>query len=201
MADRVAYLYFVGRLAVASERYKEADESLAEAYDRCARTASSNLRAILEYWVPVRMLLGSVPSARSLKEHSLEHYVDVAAAVRTGDVARLDAALARDQAHFIRVGTYIVLERLRLCAYRTLVKKCHLIARLETPGKEHQIKVATMLTALASLGVETDLDEVECVLANLIFRKAVRGYISHAQRVVVLSKAKPFPGLQEIAWG
>lgn len=113
---------------------------------------------------------------------------------------RLEEALVCHQAHFIKAGTYIIVERLKLCAYRTLFKKVHLLAKEDNPGKEHQIKVATMLAALTSLGVETDLDEVECVLANLVFRKAVRGYISHSQRVVVLSKQKAFPSLSEISW-
>lgn len=34
-----------------------------------------------------------------------------------------------------------------------------------------------------SQGVALDMDEVECVAANLIFRKYVRGYISHKNKV------------------
>ena len=40
-----------------------------------------------------------------------------------------------------------------------------------------------------------DIDEVECVVANLIFRKFIKGYISHKSRVVVLAKNAPFPPL------
>ena len=36
-----------------------------------------------------------------------------------------------------------------------------------------------------------DIDEVECVVANLIFRKFIKGYISHKSRVVVLAKNAP----------
>jgi DNA-binding TFAR19-related protein (PDSD5 family) len=35
--------------------------------------------------------------------------------------------------------------------------------------------------------------QVECVLANLIYNGHVKGYISHKQRVLVLSKTNPFP--------
>lgn len=34
-----------------------------------------------------------------------------------------------------------------------------------------------------------DMDEVECVLANLIYRKYIKGYMSHQHKVVVISKA------------
>jgi hypothetical protein len=44
-------------------------------------------------------------------------------------------------------------------------------------------------------GVEMDMDEVECVAANLIYRKFVKGYISHKSKVMVVAKAEPFPPL------
>lgn len=36
------------------------------------------------------------------------------------------------------------------------------------------------------------IDELECILANLIFQNSIKGYIAH-KRCVVLSKADPFP--------
>ena len=49
--------------------------------------------------------------------------------------------------------------------------------------------------ALAWQGVEIDLDGVECIAANLIYRKLVKGYLSHQHRIAVLSKQDPFPRL------
>ena len=49
------------------------------------------------------------------------------------------------------------------------------------------------------MGVEMELDECECVLANLIFRKFIRGYLSHKMRVLVLSKSGAFPPLASVA--
>jgi hypothetical protein len=43
------------------------------------------------------------------------------------------------------------------------------------------------------LGMPIDLDEVECILANLIFKQYIRGYLSHEKRILVLSKKEPFP--------
>lgn len=36
------------------------------------------------------------------------------------------------------------------------------------------------------------MDEVECIAANLIFRKYVRGYISHKAKVMVVAKVRRF---------
>lgn len=53
--------------------------------------------------------------------------------------------------------------------------------------------------ALAWQGVDMDMDGVECVVANLIYRKFVKGYLSHQHRVAVLSKQDPFPPLASVA--
>jgi hypothetical protein len=44
-----------------------------------------------------------------------------------------------------------------------------------------------------------EMDEVECLVANLIYRGYVKGYISHSKRVLVLSKANPFPALNTVS--
>jgi hypothetical protein len=46
--------------------------------------------------------------------------------------------------------------------------------------------------------VEMDSDELECMLANMIFRGFVKGYIAH-NRAVVLRKESPFERLSEVA--
>ena len=44
-----------------------------------------------------------------------------------------------------------------------------------------------------------DMDEVECMVANLIYRGYVKGYISHSKKTLVLSKANPFPDLKTVS--
>jgi hypothetical protein len=38
-----------------------------------------------------------------------------------------------------------------------------------------------------------ELDEIECVLANLVFQGKIKGYLSHEKRTLIVSKADPFP--------
>ena len=47
--------------------------------------------------------------------------------------------------------------------------------------------------ALQWQGQEVDQDEVECLVANLIARSLIKGYISHNMRTAVLSKVDAFP--------
>lgn len=59
-------------------------------------------------------------------------------------------------------------------------------------GSKHQLPLETLLAALRVNGTDMSMDELECILANLIFQGNIKGYIAH-RRCVVLSKADPFP--------
>ncbi len=43
--------------------------------------------------------------------------------------------------------------------------------------------------------------ELQCLLANLIYRKFIKGYIAYKQRVVVLAKVDPFPPMAAVQLG
>jgi hypothetical protein len=60
------------------------------------------------------------------------------------------------------------------------------------------VPLGLLQRGLSWLGVDMDLDEVECVLVNLIYRKYIKGYISHKSRVLVLSKQGAFPALSTV---
>lgn len=48
-------------------------------------------------------------------------------------------------------------------------------------------------------GSEMEPIEIECVLATLISRRLVKGYISHEKQVLVLlKKGNPFPPISEV---
>ena len=38
-------------------------------------------------------------------------------------------------------------------------------------------------------------EEAECLVANMIYKGFMRGYISHEKQMVVLAKTDPFPSL------
>jgi hypothetical protein len=68
-----------------------------------------------------------------------------------------------------------------------------LFKRIHKILDKHQISLNYVAKAFKWMGMPIDLDEVECIVANLIFRGFIRGYLSHAKRVLVLSKRDPFP--------
>lgn len=52
--------------------------------------------------------------------------------------------------------------------------------------------------ALKWSGVEMDADEVECIVANLIAKGYIKGYLSHKLQTLVVSKERAFPPLREV---
>ena len=50
--------------------------------------------------------------------------------------------------------------------------------------------------ALAWQHIALTMDEVECMVANMIYRGYVKGYIAHARHILVCSKVAPFPPLK-----
>ena len=79
-----------------------------------------------------------------------------------------------------------------LCALRS-----HTFHASETAdvASKHQLPLETLLAALRVNGTDMSMEELECILANLIFQQNIKGYIAH-KRCVVLSKADPFPKVQ-----
>lgn len=190
LAQRVTYKYFVGRKAMFDSDYKKADEYLTFAYTNCHRERRSNLRSILLYLVPVKMLLGQLPPRPLLQSHKLSQFIEVSDAVRSGNVCLLNKALTEHEKFFIQTGTYLILEKLRAITFRTLFRKVGQI--LET----HLIPLKQLVSVLQAQGVtDIDMDETECIVAGLIYAGAIRGYISHQHKTLVISKVNAFPAM------
>jgi hypothetical protein len=46
---------------------------------------------------------------------------------------------------------------------------------------------------------DIDLDETQCIIANLIFENKIKGYISNSHNKLVISKQNAFPSLAAIS--
>ena len=193
-SHRVTYSYYAGRLSVFHDDFDAARRHLSYALEHAHRGAGGNRRRILQYLVPVRMLSGSLPSSGLLEQHGLvREFAGAAAAIRTGDLEGFDAALRDNFDGFVRAGTYLLMEKMRSLVHRALLRRVHAIR-----GGHHQVHLRDFLTCLRMSNEGATMDEAECIVANLIYRKYVKGYISHAKRVLVVSKQRPFPLLGEV---
>lgn len=118
----------------------------------------------------------------------------VCVCVSEGNLLLLNEALSKHETFFIRCGIFLILEKLKIITYRNLFKKVYLLLRT------HQLPLDAFLVALKMMQVEdVDIDEVQCILANLIYMGHIKGYISHQHQKLVVSKQNPFPPLSSVS--
>ncbi|THW87795.1 COP9 signalosome complex subunit 12 [Aureobasidium pullulans] len=204
-SQQVTYNYYLGVLKFLHEDYAKAEEHLTIAYNKALAGSSRNIRLILTYLIPTRLITAHVlPTQAMLAPYpGLQRlFAPLCACIKKGDLAGFDAALQAGEEEFVKRRVYLTLERGRDICLRNLVRKVYLSGELEAPKEEGAEPVRRSriplkeFTAALKIGAETELegDEVECLLANLIYKGMMKGYISRTHGMVVLNKKGAFPG-------
>jgi hypothetical protein len=87
-----------------------------------------------------------------------------------------------------------MMESLLLQAYRNLFKKTYQLLG------QSQVPLQRFMASLQCVGVtQVDMEELECLLVNLISKGWMKGYLSYEHKMIVLSKkTSPFPKISEI---
>ena len=201
-SQTVTYTFYLGRLQVMAEQYAEAEESLGFALRHCHKDSKANKARILQYLVPVRLLRGMFPAPRLLQKYNFPQFQQAVAAIKAGDLRSYNVVLREHEDFFISRGIFLILEKLKKLVYRNLIRKVHTIMRNdESVKRKEQIKLSYIRAAFSANGVEMPeehFDEIECILANLIYRGYIRGFIAHNKCLVVSAK-DPFPKVSSFA--
>ncbi|TEA12051.1 Protein CSN12-like protein [Colletotrichum sidae] len=220
-SQRVTFKYYEGVLFFLEENYVEAEKHLTEAWSLCHKDAKSNQeqvvqliaaessltpsRRILTYLIPCHLLTThTLPSSKLLEPFPRlqKLFLPLSRCIRRGDLRGFDQALQDGSEEFVRRRIYLTLERGRDIALRNLLRKVFVAGGFEeakdpsvAPIRRTRIPVAEF-TAAVSLGSQeaVDPDEVECLLANMIYKNLMKGYIARERGIVVLSKNGAFPG-------
>lgn len=189
VSDVVTYKYYFGRLKMFEDKYEEARESLRFAlkYTPKSKSCFKNRQRILVSLVPVELCLGVLPREVIATTYGLTELVQIGKAIRHGDVNTFENILEKYQKSFIRIGIYLVLEQAKTLLYRCLFKGIYRVL------DNTRINLVSIEAALQWLNQDVSLNEIECLVANLIFQGKIKGYLSHQKRFLVLSKSDPFP--------
>ncbi|KAI2604388.1 PCI domain-containing protein [Hypoxylon fragiforme] len=203
-SQQVTFKYYEGVLAFLEENYVQAEQHLTTAWLMCHKDAKHNLELILTYLIPCHLLTThTLPSPKLLESFPrLQRlFLPLGEAIKKGDLSAFDIALRHGEDEFIKRRIYLTLERGRDIALRNLLRKVFIAGGFEDgkdgspPVRRTRIPVAEYAAAIRiSSGEEIDTDEVECLLANMIYKNLMKGYIAHERGIVVLSKNGAFPG-------
>jgi hypothetical protein len=205
-SQRVTFKYYEGVLFFLEENYVAAETHLTEAWLLCTRAAKPNVERILTYLIPCRLLTSHLLPTKKLLEpypRLQELFLPLAQAIRRGDLKSFDEALQKREEEFVKRRIYLTLERGRDIALRNLLRKVFIAGGFEEPTSEGAAPVRRTRIPLAEFqaaiswgsgGQTVDPDEVECLLANMIYKDHMKGYIARERGTIVLSKKGAFPG-------
>ncbi|KAK3723193.1 COP9 signalosome (CSN) subunit [Vermiconidia calcicola] len=217
-AHRVTFKYYCGVIHFLEEDYATAEEYLTEAYDECridmpgdGGARKKNMELILMYLIPTRLL-----TAHKLPTHQLlapyprlaSLFNPISTSIRSANLSAFNAAMEAGEDEFVKRRIYLTLERGRDIILRNIFRKVFIAGGFEEAKegggpatRRTRVPVREFAAALQMAGAEVgdgdggvDGDEVECLIANAIYKKLMKGYIARERGIVVLSKAGAFPG-------
>ncbi|OOF97251.1 hypothetical protein ASPCADRAFT_206073 [Aspergillus carbonarius ITEM 5010] len=205
----VTFEYYVGVIHFLDENYAEAEEHLSYAWKMCHRNATKNRELILAYLIPCHLVTThTLPSKKLLAPFPrLEKlFRPLCDCIKKGDLGGFDTAMTAGEEDFVKRRIYLPLERGRDIALRNLFRKVFIAGGFDeskdgqAPIRRTRVPVAEFAAALrigthADERSRVDIDEVECLLSNLIYKGLMKGYIARERGMVVLSKGgTAFPG-------
>lgn len=224
--QEVTYNYYMGQYyGCIDNHYEKAFEHLNLAYLGCNPENMCQLNKILILLIPFGLLshrklvhqglLSSLyrkkPASNNNSNNNgkpfendewmLGHlYKEIVKCCRTGNIVRYDNLVTGtkiNQIFFLRNGLYVSMQLLRelvLLRYVEIMYQLNekvsiipleMIYIAKYTGQKKQFKI----TAEA-------INELECELACLISKKMIKGYLSHGNKCMVVSKTDPFPKLK-----
>lgn len=142
-------------------------------------------RLILTYLIPCHLLTTYTLPSRALLDNypRLEKlFLPLSQSIKKGDLAGFDAALVAGEDEFTKRRIYLTLERGRDIALRNLLRKVFIAGGFEeakepgsVPARRTRIPVVEFGAAISIGSKESmDSDEVECLLANMIYKVSHR---------------------------
>ena len=190
-SHQVTFKYYCGVIHFLEEDYATAEEHLTSAYEMCHHSSSRNMELILTYLIPTKLLTShKLPSKTLLAPYPrlAALFNPLTSSIRAADLAAFNAAMEAGEDEFVKRRIYLTLERGRDIILRNLFRKVFLAGGFEAPkegekGSETvrrtRVPVREFAAALMMAGAEVgdgneeggwDGDEVECLIANAIYK-------------------------------
>ncbi|RPD66879.1 COP9 signalosome complex subunit 12 [Lentinus tigrinus ALCF2SS1-7] len=193
-SHQVTYRYYIGMLSFLNEDFAKAEQELTLAFYNCYTGAHSNQERILTYLIPLRMFRGHLPSKELLQRFPVleDLYTPFITAIRTGDIRSYDATLDRFERRLVDLNLWLTLDRARELCIRGLFRRVWIAAEKST-----RVPVSMFHAALTISAEDMASEEAECLVANMIYKGFMRGYISHEKQMVVIAKTDAFPRLAD----
>ncbi|EXJ86803.1 hypothetical protein A1O3_03757 [Capronia epimyces CBS 606.96] len=135
-AQRVTYLYYLGRYHFANNHFRRAQAVLQKAYEQCHRQAIKHRRLILTYLMAANICLGRFPSAALLARPEASEvgvkFVPLCKTIQSGDLGQFHQYLDLDSDSgqwFLKRSVLLQLQdRCEMIVWRSLIRKTFLLS-------------------------------------------------------------------------
>lgn len=191
-SHRCTFKYYRGVIEFLQENYAEAEHNLTEALNLCHKDSLKNREQILVYLIPAHVVnKHQLPSKSLLAPHAKlsKIFTPLFTAIQTGSLAAFDDALSAAEPELVQRRIYLTLERTRDICLRNLFRKVFLAAGWEetkdsatgevtghirrTRIRIEEFEAGMRVGYKGANDVLIDRDEVECFLANMIYKVRV----------------------------
>ncbi|SCU96619.1 LAFA_0G07228g1_1 [Lachancea sp. 'fantastica'] len=168
---------------------------------RAGRQENAICVLLIPFAVLARRWYPDLATLRSICPAVAEFYRPVVECLRNGDLLKYEKWLNANEPMLLRRNLFVALVAIRELIVRKLVKRTLEITRTG-PIVPLRLVSSALVYSESRLDnrhresvSEATLDSTECVLANLIAKGYVKGYLSHSNRALVVSKTNAFPGM------
>lgn len=211
----VTYLYYSALLSLDDADFTTSEEKLVKAMEilscyKDPKNVKNQTEKILIILLPLKLYNKRLTPSNEIWEKfpklKFMYKDNLFDAIKNGNLKKFDQALTKYQLILLKNHLYLLFEMMKSLCYLKLVKKTvSIIHSLNSETKSHIVPLSAIQLALEFSTNDSykesdkfayNLDAVECILANLISSGKIKGYLSHAYRCIVLSKANAFPSLE-----
>ncbi|KAG8461885.1 hypothetical protein KFE25_013904 [Diacronema lutheri] len=172
------YLFYLGRIKAVQLEYSESFSCLLQAARKAPQRAAVGFRlSVAKLTTIVQLLMGEVPSRSALQQRELEKplrpYLQIAQAVRIGDLAHFKHVMETSAALFHADRTHTLIVRLRQNVIRAGLRNINLAyTRIPLESIWHKLKIDR-------------LEDVECIVAKAVRDGVIDAEIDHAAGVLI----------------
>ena len=187
-AHTVTFNYFLGRYYFNREEFEASEKCFVFCFERLS-AFPCQLNSVLHFLIPVKLILSlQKPNFHLIflfksKQNRL-FYQNLVEVMSAGDLDTYKRLLHENSQTLLKFGSFTLYEKLFLLILRQKVIRIHKLL-------ENSTRISLIL--LKNLCKTEELEDVTCLVANLIAKGLIRGYISEEKQFLVLSAQNPFP--------
>lgn len=162
-----------------------------------SKAAYHNIRCVLKWFIPLKILRGSRPSHLLCERYDLMNYFELAKIIRKGEIGQFETHINQNFFKYMSLGVIDLIMKLKLNLMRNFVKRCTSANAQINPNTPFNLRYTLLRPALDIVQSTLSLEAFEFELCNLIMNKYITGVISPGVGLS-LSKTNPFPSIEQI---